>query len=185
MTAKIGIFFGSSTGCTERIAHLIKQEIDRTGVATVEVMVISGASAKSFPQYDFLIFGGSTWNIGELQDDWAVALPLLTSDGLKGKKVALFGCGDQFGYSNSFADSLGIIGERVTQLGAQTVGWIVPDSTYQFEFSRGVFEGVMMGLPIDEDNQAALTPQRVINWTYWVLEEFGLIKPEATAAAAA
>jgi flavodoxin I len=180
--AKIGIFFGSSTGCTDRVANLIKAEIDATGVATSDVMVISVANAKLFPNYDYLMFGGSTWNIGELQDDWAVALPALTGDGLKGKKVALFGCGDQFGYSNSFVDAFGIIGERITELGAETVGWIVPDSSYQFEFSRGVFEGIMMGLPIDDDNQSALTAQRVVNWVHWVLEEFGLLKPQTAAA---
>jgi flavodoxin I len=182
MTAKIGIFFGSSTGCTERIANLIKGEIDATGLATCEVMVISVANAKSFGQFDYLMFGASTWNIGELQDDWAIALPALTGDGLKGKKVALFGCGDQFGYSNSFVDAIGIIGDRITQLGAQTVGWIVPDPSYQFEFSRGVYDGVMMGLPVDEDNQAALTAQRVVNWVHWVLEEFGLARSELAAA---
>ncbi len=182
MTAKIGIYFGSSTGCTERIALLIKSEIETTGLATAEVTVISPANAKTFPNYDFLLFGASTWNIGELQDDWGLTLPVLPSEGLKGKKVALFGCGDQYGYSNSFVDSIGIIGERVTQLGAEVVGWIVPDASYQFEFSRAGFEGLLMGLPIDEDNQAALTPQRVVNWVYWVLEEFGLLKPEAVAA---
>lgn len=180
--AKIGIFFGSSTGCTDRVANLIKTEIEATGAATADVMVISVANAKLFPNYDYLMFGASTWNIGELQDDWAVALPTFTSDGLQGKKVALFGCGDQFGYSNSFVDAIGIIGERITQLGAETVGWIVPDSSYQFEFSRGVFEGVMMGLPIDDDNQSAMTPQRVVNWVHWVLEEFGLLKSQAAAA---
>ncbi len=174
MTAKIGIFFGSSTGCTERVANMIKNEIEATGLATCDVMVISPANAKLFPNYDFLMFGASTWNIGELQDDWGLALPQLTSEGLKGKKVALFGCGDQFGYSNSFVDAIGIIGDRITELGAETVGWVVPDSSYQFEFSRASFEGVLMGLPIDEDNQAALTPQRVVNWVHWVLEEFGL-----------
>jgi flavodoxin I len=182
MTAKIGIFFGSSTGCTERIAYLIKAEIEATGTAEADVQVISIANLKSFPSFDYLIFGASTWNIGELQDDWAVALPAFTGEGLKGKKVALFGCGDQFGYSNSFVDAIGIIGERVTQLGGETVGWVVPDASYQFEFSRANFEGVLMGLPIDEDNQSALTPQRVVNWVHWVLEEFGLQKPEAAAA---
>jgi flavodoxin I len=182
MTAKIGIFFGSSTGCTERIAHLIKSEIEATGLATAEVTVMSVASAKLFPTYDYLMFGGSTWNIGELQDDWAIALPAMSGDGLKGKKVAVFGCGDQFGYSNSFIDAIGIIGERITQLGAETVGWIVPDASYQYEFSRGVYDGVMMGLPIDEDNQAPLTAQRVVNWVHWVLEEFGLLKPDVAVA---
>jgi flavodoxin I len=180
--AKIGIFFGSSTGCTDRVAGLIKAEIEATGLATADVMVISVANAKLFPNYDYLMFGASTWNIGELQDDWAVALPAFTSDGLQGKKVALFGCGDQFGYSNSFVDAIGIIAERITQLGAETVGWIIPDSSYQFEFSRGVFEGVMMGLPIDDDNQSAMTPQRVVDWVHWVMEEFGLLRPETAAA---
>jgi len=174
MTAKIGIFFGSSTGCTERVANMIKDEIEATGAATCEVMVISATNAKQFSKFDYLLFGGSTWNIGELQDDWGLTLPQLNGEGLKGKKVALFGCGDQFGYSNSFVDAIGLIGDRITELGAQTVGWIVPDSSYQYEFSRGVYDGVMMGLPIDEDNQAALTAQRVVNWTHWVLEEFGL-----------
>jgi uncharacterized protein YgfB (UPF0149 family) len=40
----------------------------------------------------------------------------------------------------------------------------------------------MMGLPVDEDNQAALTAQRVVNWVHWVLEEFGLARPELAAA---
>ena len=144
--------------------------------------VISPATAKTFPNYDYLMFGASTWNIGELQDDWGLALPVITSNGLQGKKVALFGCGDQYGYSNSFVDAIGIIGERATQLGAETVGWIVPDASYQFEFSRANFEGVLMGLPIDEDNQAPLTAQRVCNWVHWVLEEFGLLKSEAVHA---
>ncbi len=177
--AKIGIFFGSSTGATERVANLIKGEIDGSGAATAEISVISPASSKSFANYDFLMFGCSTWNIGELQDDWALTINELGSGGLKGKKVALFGAGDQFGYSNSFVDALGIIGEKVTQLGGEIVGWVVPDSSYQFEFSRAQFDGVLMGLPIDEDNQSALTPQRVCNWTYWVLEEFGLYQPQA------
>ena len=39
-----------------------------------------------------------------------------------------------------------------------------------------------MGLPIDDDNQSAMTAQRVVNWVHWVLEEFGLLKPQAAAA---
>ena len=64
--AKIGIFFGSSTGATERVANLIKGEIDGSGAATAEISVISPANSKSFANYDFLMFGCSTWNIGEL-----------------------------------------------------------------------------------------------------------------------
>ncbi len=49
MTAKIGIFFGSSTGCTERVANMIKNEIEATGLATCDVMVISAATQSCFP----------------------------------------------------------------------------------------------------------------------------------------
>ena len=38
MTAKIGIFFGSSTGCTERVANMIKDEIEATGVPELLVL---------------------------------------------------------------------------------------------------------------------------------------------------
>ena len=129
MASKIGLFFGSSTGAGERVAALIKQIVEQEGVAEVDVQVVSAESVKVMENYDNLIWGCSTWNIGELQDDWGLSLPAITGEGLKGKKVGLFGCGDQFGYSNSFVDAIGIIGDRVTELGAQTVGWIVPDSS--------------------------------------------------------
>jgi flavodoxin I len=129
--------------------------------------------------YDYLILGCPTWNIGELQDDWALVYPSMDTVNFKGRKVAFFGCGDQFGYSNSFNDSIGILCEKVMDLGGDPRGWVPADESYQYEFSRGAIDGVFMGLFIDEDNQAALTPQRVCNWVNWLLEDFGLRTPEA------
>jgi flavodoxin I len=176
MAEKIGIYFGSSTGATERVANIVKSEIDSYGVADVDVQVVSMGNLATMNSYKYLIFGCPTWNIGELQDDWAIVYPSLDAVSFKGKKVAFFGCGDQFGYSNSFADAIGILCEKVINLGGDPCGWIPVDDSYQFEFSRGNFEGVFMGLPIDEDNQSAQTPQRVCNWVYTVLEDFGLRK---------
>lgn len=174
MAEKIGIYFGSSTGATERVAHMIKGEIDSYGVADTDVHVVSTGNLPSMNGYKYLIFGCPTWNIGELQDDWALVYPAMDAVSFRGKKVGFFGCGDQFGYSNSFVDAIGILCERVMDLGGEPCGWIPPDSSYQFEFSRANFEGVLMGLPIDEDSQSALTPQRVCNWVHWLLEDFGL-----------
>lgn len=179
MAAKIGIYFGSSTGATERAAILIKEEIAGYGVGDVDVNVVSMAGLPTMNNYQYLIFGCPTWNIGELQDDWALVYPSLDAVNFRGRKVAFFGCGDQFGYSNSFNDSIGILCEKVMDLGGDPVGWIPQDETFQFEFSKGATDGVLMGLFLDEDNQAALTPQRVCNWVYWVLEEFGLQQPSA------
>ncbi|MGL4649415.1 MAG: flavodoxin [Caldilineaceae bacterium] len=179
MAAKIGLYFGSSTGATERVATLIKEEIAGYGVADVDVTVVSMGTLPAMNNYQYLIFGCPTWNIGELQDDWALVYPSMDAVNFRGRKVAFFGCGDQFGYSNSFNDSVGILCEKVMDLGGDPVGWVPQDESFQFEFSKGATDGVLMGLFIDEDNQAAMTPQRVSNWVLWVLEEFGLHKPSA------
>lgn len=182
MAEKIGLFFGSSTGATERVAHIIKGLIEDTGLAEVDVLVVSGGSVKIMENYDKLIFGASTWNIGELQDDWALKYPELDSVNLAGRKVAIFGVGDQFGYSNSFLDANGILGDKVIERGGDLVAWWPVDSDFEFEYSRGVVDGVFMGSGFDEDSQADKTFQRAVDWTYWVLEEFGLYKPESIPA---
>jgi flavodoxin I len=182
MAPKIGLFFGSSTDAGERVANLIKQIVEEAGVVKVDNHIVSADSVKVIEKYDYLIWGSSTWNIGELQDDWAIKYPELDALNLKGKKVAIFGPGDQFGYGNSFVDAIGILTEKAVQRGAEPVGWWPVDGSYEFEYSRGVVDGVFMGLAIDEDNQSEKTLQRTVNWTYWVLEEFGLYAPKAVAA---
>lgn len=179
MAEKIGLYFGSSTGATERVSHMIKAEIDGYGVAEVDVHVVAMNNLSTMANYRYLIFGCPTWNIGELQDDWALVYPSLGNVNFRGKKIAFFGCGDQFGYSNSFNDSIGILCDKVMDLGGEPCGWFPNDPSYQFEFSKGAIDGVLMGLFIDEDNQSAQTPQRVCNWVNWLLEDFGLKQPVA------
>jgi flavodoxin I len=177
MPEKIGLYFGSSTGATERVALMIKSEIEATGLAEVDVQVVAMNNLATMSNYKYLLFGCPTWNIGELQDDWAIVYPSLDNVNFAGRKVGFFGCGDQFGYSNSFNDSVGILCDKVVNLGGEPCGWFPVDDTYQFEYSRGVTEGIFMGLFADEDNQAAQTPQRVCNWVNWLLEDFGLRQP--------
>lgn len=176
MAEKIGLFYGSSTGAGENAAQLIKQIIEDSGVAEVELAIVSADTLKVMENYQYLIFGCSTWNIGELQDDWDVKYAELDTVDFTGRKVALFGNGDQYGYSNSFVDAIGIIGKKVAARGAEIVGFW-PAEEFEYEFSVGDFEGVFMGLPLDDDNQPEKTPQRVVNWTYWVMEQFGLPMP--------
>lgn len=176
MAEKIGLFYGSSTGAGERAAQFIKQAIEQSGVATVELTIVSSGNIKAMENYKYLIFGCSTWNIGELQDDWALKFNELDVVNFVGRKVALFGNGDQFGYSNSYVDAIGIIGNKVAGLGGELVGFW-PRDGYQFEFSRGAFENTMMGLPLDDDNEPEKTRQRIANWIYWVMEQFGIPMP--------
>lgn len=181
MAEKIGLFYGSSTGAGEKAATIIKRELDRLGIADVDLAVISGSNLKTIENYQYLIFGCSTWNIGELQDDWDLNYDALNAINFAGRKVALFGNGDQYGYSNSFVDAIGIIGDKVNTLGGEIVG-LWPKDGYEFEFSRAIFEDVFLGLPLDDDNEPDKTPQRVISWLYYVLEEFGLDVPEEVYA---
>ena len=185
MAPKIGLFFGSSTGAGERVATLIKQIVEQLGVAEVEISVVTAGGASVLETYDYQIWGCSTWNIGELQDDWAIRFPEMDGLNLKGKKIAIYGPGDQFGYSNSFVDALGILMEKAVQRGAEPVGFWPVDDSYEFEYSRGVVDNTFMGLAVDEDNQAEKTEQRVVDWTFWVLEDMGLYDPEAVEAEAA
>lgn len=174
--AKIGLFYGSSTGAGENAANIIKNEIESSGLAEVEMTIVSAQNLKAMEKYQYLIFGCSTWNIGELQDDWNLKFNELDIVNFKGRKVALFGNGDQYGYSNSFVDALGIIGNKVAGLGGELVGFW-PRDGYEFEFSRGVTENVLMGLALDDDNQPGQTRQRCVNWIYWVMEQFGMPMP--------
>ena len=184
MAAKIGLFFGSSTGAGEGVAYIIKKIVEEAELGEVDIQVVSADNVKIWENYDYIVLGASTWNIGELQDDWALKFPEMGSLNLSGRKVAIYGAGDQYGYSNSFVDAIGIIGDKVIQQGGDLVGWW-PSEGYEYEYSRGAVEGVFMGLPIDQDNQPERTEQRTTDWIFWVLEEFGLYTPGETEAATA
>ena len=64
---KIGIFYGSSTGTTESVAHTIAQKL---GVASNDVHDAPKLTGEMVKEYDVLVLGTSTWGCGELQDDW-------------------------------------------------------------------------------------------------------------------
>ena len=47
--------------------------------------------------YDLVLLGSSTWGWGELQDEWEEAIDQLKDTDLSGRKVGVFGSGDQMG----------------------------------------------------------------------------------------
>jgi flavorubredoxin len=61
MSAKIGLFYGSTTGKTDAIAELIRDEF---GSKNVRLHCISEARDRDFAGYDYLIVGSPTWGIG-------------------------------------------------------------------------------------------------------------------------
>ncbi|MGC9504196.1 flavodoxin FldA [Baaleninema sp.] len=169
--AKIGLFYGSTTGNTETAAETIQAEFG--GDDIVELHNIADADLSELEDYDCLILGSPTWNIGELQSDWEGCFDELDDLDFSGKKVAYFGVGDQIGYADNFQDAMGILEEKVSSLGGQTVGhW--PADGYDFSESKAVKNGKFIGLALDDDNQDDLTEERIQKWVVQLKSEFGV-----------
>lgn len=155
--ANIGIFFGSDTGNTEKVAEKIAAKL------SLEPQDIAGNSSDIFDDYDLLILGTPTANYGEMQPDWDYFVPEMEDADLTGKKVALFGLGDQVDYPDSFLDAMGELAEMVEEAGGELIGeW--PTDGYQFNDSRAVKDGKFVGLALDEDRQPELTDDRIATW---------------------
>lgn len=108
-TMQIGLFYGSTTCYTEMAAEKIQEII---GKDTVTLFNIKDEPLKKAEQFDFLIFGISTWDFGELQEDWESHWDDIETVDLSGKVIALFGMGDQQGYGEWFQDALGMLHDK-------------------------------------------------------------------------
>jgi flavodoxin I len=158
--AKIGLFYGSTTGNTLKVAELIHEAF---GPGQVDLLDVHTASPDNLTQYDVLILGTSTWHWGGLQDEWATFEDHLTRDTLEGKRVAFFGLGDQKRYADHFVDGMGLLYEKVKPLGIRIIGmW--PKDGYDYTTSAAEAGRYFVGLVLDEDNQADKTPERVQAW---------------------
>lgn len=157
--SKIGIYFGSSTGNTQDAAETIA---DKLGVSSADIHDVSSASA-DFSSYDVLLFGSSTWGLGDFQDDWEGFIGKASSANLNGKKVALFGCGDSASYSDTFCDAVGKIYQAIEGKGCTIIGK-VSDDGYSYSSSEAFVDGKFVGLALDVDNESDKTAERIDAW---------------------
>ena len=169
--AKIGLFYGTQTSNTQTAAELIQKEFG--GESVVDLYDIADADTSDFDDYEYIIVGCPTWNVGELQSDWEGFFDELDNIEFKDKKVAYFGPGDQVGYADNFLDAIGILEEKISELGGTTVGYW-PTDDYDFNESKAVRNGKFVGLALDEDNQSELTDSRIQSWVAQIKPEFGL-----------
>ena len=157
---KTGIFYGSTTGTTEDVAHRIGKCL---GVEDADIHNVASSSPSDVADYDLLVLGTSTWGAGDLQDDWEDFIAGLSQVSLKGKKVALFGCGDET-MADTFCNAVGTLHERLKDTGAEFVG-AFPDGVYEFDSSSAdQGDGVAVGLLLDEVNQPELSDSRIREW---------------------
>lgn len=157
---KYGIFYGSSTGTTADIAEKIAKIL---GVGSSDIHNVNATAPSTVGDYETLILGSSTWGDGDLQDDWYDFLDGLKGMSLTGKRVAIFGCGDET-MTDTFCNAVGKIYNGLKETGATFTGNYDTDG-YTFNHSDAVTEGSeAVGLLLDEVNHPELTDRRLRGW---------------------
>ena len=156
---KTGIFYGSATGVTAEVARKIGKAL---GVEDADIHDVQQTAPDRLGDYDLLVLGSSTWNNGELEDDWYDFVAGAESLDLSGKTIALFGCGDET-MSDTFCDAVGELYDRLKGTGATFVGQYNADG-YHFDHSKAADGTTLRGLVLDEVNHADLTDKRIADW---------------------
>ncbi|MEM9775257.1 MAG: flavodoxin [Chloroflexota bacterium] len=166
------IFYGSTTGATELIAEKVQAAWASANGETLPIVNVGDQSQlMNLLQYNKLLLGIPTWNIGKLQDDWEIVYPYLERIDLSDKTIAIFGVGDQYGYPENFQDAMGILGFKLIERGATLVGY-TSVTGYEHEYSKAIDGDQFIGLAIDDVNQPELTDGRVKAWVSQVTTEF-------------
>lgn len=165
---KTAIIYSFNTKKTAKIAELIKEAFKDDQVEMVNAEEIT---EELFQSYDQIIMGVPTWFDGELPNYWDEFLPALEEMDLKGKKIALFGLGDQIGYPENFLDGVGIMAEILEDRGAELLGFTHVEG-YTYEFSRAQRGKEFAGLAIDFENQASMNKERVAGWVDQLRKSF-------------
>ena len=165
----IGLFYSSSTGNTEEAANAIKSAFG----GGVDVFSVADTPIEKMLEYDNLIIGIPTWEIGELEADWDEVVDDYAGLDLSGRKLAVFGLGDQVNYPDTYQDGIGILARKGRDAGATLVGFTSTDG-HDFDASFGVEDGRFMGLALDDDNQVDETEARIAEWVEQLKGEFGL-----------
>lgn len=168
---KIGLFYGSTTCYTEMAAEKIRAIV---GEDLIDIHNVKESPLSLMAEYDFLILGISTWDFGEIQEDWNEIWDQIDGVPLSGKTVALFGLGDQEGYGEWYLDAMGMLHDELKKTGASIVGYWPNDESYEFEASKALTadESQFVGLALDEDSQYELSDERIANWVEQILVEY-------------
>ena len=164
---RIGLFYSTISQTTKSVALLIQNEFGKQ----TDLHDIAYTKPERILEYDFLILGTPTWDEEGIDDDMVSFISQLGPNALLGKKVALFGLGDQRMYPDLFQNAMGKVYRQVKQLGATVIGkW--PTIGYKFDSSTAVEQGHFAGLAVDEDNEVEKTINRVEIWTQMIKNEF-------------
>eukprot|EP00980_Cylindrotheca_fusiformis_P013772 scaffold3556_cov190-Cylindrotheca_fusiformis.AAC.7 len=166
--ASTAIVFGTSTGSTETVADLIAENLEGQVDGPFDVETLEGSVKDFFEKYDSLIVGTPTWNTGADSERSGTGWDELyygdmQEMNLQGKKVAVFGLGDQISYSENYADATGELHDVFEALGCKMMGYTSQEG-YEHEDSKSIRGDLFCGLLCDMVNQEELSEERVEKW---------------------
>ncbi|MCF8309599.1 MAG: flavodoxin, partial [Bacteroidales bacterium] len=145
--------------------------------AQLDVIEISNFDVQNLMAYDHFILGCSTvgaenWEDADSNNEWDRFFHDVEEKkiNLKGKKVAIFGLGNQVLYPDHFVDAMQILKEESEKAGAEVIGYW-PTEGYDFTDSEAVIGDKFVGLALDEDNEDEMSDRRISEW-------LKIVKPE-------
>merc|ERR1719401_2571714 len=157
----VGLLYATQTGNTETVAGYIAE------AAGIEAEDVGDYGADDLTEFDGPIVGTPTCNTGAEEYRSGCAWDDLIDDikgvDLKGKKVAVFGCGDSEGYGDNFCDGIEELHSTFKAAGAELIGFVDAGS-YNHAESKSDQGGKFLGCPFDEDNQSDLSQERAEKW---------------------
>ena len=156
---KYGIFYGSTTGTTRDVAQRLARIMS---INETDVHNVADTAPDIVADYETLILGSSTWGNGELQDDWYDFLSGLKVLTLAGKRIAIFGVGDEK-MSDTFCNAVAKIYNELQPTGADFIGDFNTEG-YHYDHSDAARGGDALGLLLDETNHPELTDTRLAQW---------------------
>ncbi|MDR2152367.1 MAG: flavodoxin [Helicobacteraceae bacterium] len=168
--AKIGLFYGSTSGHTAKVAEAISAALGEKHEVTI-INMEDISSLDDLLEYDNLILGSSTWGQGDLQNDWRDPFSEMDEADFSGKTVALFGAGDSEKHGEHFASAIGVLYNKLVERGAKVVGEVSADD-YRFKSSLALKNGKFVGLAIDEINEPSKTKARIEAWARAIDDSF-------------
>ncbi|KAL3898868.1 MAG: hypothetical protein SGARI_006578, partial [Bacillariaceae sp.] len=165
------VWYSTSTGNTETVAGYIVE-----AAGGIPMNDIGDAKKDEIEGADALIVGAPTWHTGADEqrsgtswDEWLYdTLPSLN---IEGKKVAVFGVGDQESYGDNFCDAAGELYDLLKAKGAKMHGFTSTEEYLHQDSKALISESQFCGLMCDEDNQYDLSEVRAKAWIAQLKDE--------------
>ncbi|MCF6332561.1 MAG: flavodoxin [Draconibacterium sp.] len=164
---KTAIIYSYNSQKSKKVAEKI---IAAFGESNIEAINAEKLTKEVFENFSNFILSSPTWFDGELPNYWDEFVPDLEEMDLKGKTFTVFGLGNQKDYPENFCDAIGILVELLEECGAKVVGRTSLEG-YNYESSRAEQDGLFVGLPLDQENQARLTNGRIESWVTQLIKE--------------